>query len=202
MTREEAIRIIETVFQDEYVYKYYDSITHQALNMAIEALSADAESDDLISRADAISKCKNAENELTDEAERKGVRVARFIIGEMPSADAVEVDRTSEWVAVRREEYEDLIADAVPTVIRAKTFMRKEDFDKWAEDIKRQNKSIVCIPYDAEVVSADAVDVVRCKDCIHWKADNEVFELGFCCVFPQKWVAETFYCADGERREE
>ena len=45
------------------------------------------------------------------------------------------------------------------------------------------------------------VEVVRCKDCIHWKADNEVFELGFCCVFPQKWVAETFYCADGERRE-
>ena len=41
MTREEAIRSIETVFQDEYVYKYYDSITHQALNMAIEALSAD-----------------------------------------------------------------------------------------------------------------------------------------------------------------
>ena len=39
MTREEAIRIIETVFQDEYVYKYYDSITHQALDMAIEALS-------------------------------------------------------------------------------------------------------------------------------------------------------------------
>jgi hypothetical protein len=42
VTREEAIRIIETVFQDQYVYKYYDSITHQALNIAIEALSADA----------------------------------------------------------------------------------------------------------------------------------------------------------------
>ena len=42
---------------------------------------------DLISRDDAMSKCKNAENELTDEAERKGVRVARFIIGEMPSAE-------------------------------------------------------------------------------------------------------------------
>lgn len=39
MTREEAIRIIETVFQDEYVYKYYDSITHQALDMAIGALT-------------------------------------------------------------------------------------------------------------------------------------------------------------------
>lgn len=44
-------------------------------------------------------------------------------------------------------------------------------------------------------------ELVRCKDCIHWKADNEVFEMGFCCVFPQKWVAETFFCADGERRE-
>ena len=46
-------------------------------------------------------------------------------------------------------------ADAVPTVIRAKTFMQKEDFDKWAEDIKRQGENVVCIPCDAEVVSAN-----------------------------------------------
>ena len=39
MTREEAIRIIKNTFQDAYVYKYYDSVTHQALNMAIEALT-------------------------------------------------------------------------------------------------------------------------------------------------------------------
>lgn len=51
-------------------------------------------------------------------------------------------------------------------------------------------------------IEALQTDLVLCKDCIHWKADNEVFELGFCCVFPQKWVAETFFCADGERREE
>lgn len=57
------------------------------------------------------------------------------------------------------------------------------------------------IPKPCEDANCDCVEVVRCKDCIHWKADNEVFELGFCCVFPQKWVAETFYCADGERRE-
>ena len=82
-------------------------------------------------------------------------------------ANCVEVDRTSEWVAVRREEYEDLIADAVPTVIRATTFMRKEDFDKWAEDIKKQNKSIVCIPCDAEVVSADAVQGDECDHCVY-----------------------------------
>ena len=55
---------------------------------------------------------------------------------------------------IKPKEY--LSADAVPTVIRAKTFMRKEDFDKWADDIKKQNKNIVCIPCDAEVVSADA----------------------------------------------
>lgn len=48
-------------------------------------------------------------------------------------------------------------ADAEPTVIRAKTFMRKEDFDKWAEDIKKQGENVICIPCDAEVVSVDAV---------------------------------------------
>ena len=53
MLREEAIRIIETVFQDEYVYKYYDSITHQALDIAIEALKSEP-SEDLIKRSDAI----------------------------------------------------------------------------------------------------------------------------------------------------
>ncbi len=38
MTREEAIKIIEVVFQSKEAYKYYDSVTHQALDMAIEAL--------------------------------------------------------------------------------------------------------------------------------------------------------------------
>ena len=39
MTREEAIKIIEVVFKSKETYKYYSSVTHQALNMAIEALS-------------------------------------------------------------------------------------------------------------------------------------------------------------------
>lgn len=65
----------------------------------------------------------------------------------------------------------DLINRADPIVIRAKTFMRKEDFDKWAEDIKRQNKSIVCIPADAEVVSADAVQG-------EWMHDGQNFKGG------------------------
>ena len=57
-------------------------------------------------------------------------------------------------------------ADAEPTVIRAKTFMRKEDFDKFAEDIKRQGENVICIPCDAEVVSADAVPQLRQKDTL------------------------------------
>jgi hypothetical protein len=38
MTREEAIKIIEVVFKSKEAYKHNDSVTHQALNMAIEAL--------------------------------------------------------------------------------------------------------------------------------------------------------------------
>ena len=44
--------------------------------------------------------------------------------------------------------------------------------------------------------------IVRCKDCIHGKPSDEVKdELVYCLVHPQRWVSETFYCADGERRE-
>jgi hypothetical protein len=74
------------------------------------------------------------------------------------------------------------------------------DVYKWERDIALSQLEEYGIGF-AEKKRDDFVEVVRCKDCIHWKADNEVFELGFCCVFPQKWVAETFYCADGERRE-
>ena len=119
---------------------------------------------DYISRADAIeAMCDNCDWERKCHEDCDQMETIKAL----PSADAVEVDRTSEWVAVRREEYEDLIADAVPTVIRATTFMRKEDFDKWAEDIKKQNKSIVCIPCDAEVVSADAVQGDECDHCVY-----------------------------------
>lgn len=41
MIREEAIKIIEVVFKSKEAYKHNDSVTHQALNMAIEALQAE-----------------------------------------------------------------------------------------------------------------------------------------------------------------
>ena len=41
MTREEAIKVIEVVFKSKEAYKHNDSVTHQALNMAIESLQTD-----------------------------------------------------------------------------------------------------------------------------------------------------------------
>ena len=87
----------------------------------------------------------------------------------------------------------------VPTVIRAKTFMRKEDFDKWAEDIKRQNKSVVCIPCDAEVISADAVQLVRCKDCRWYEPKYKDKE--YDCPQGLYSVYADDYCSHGERKD-
>ncbi len=92
------------------------------------------------------AECKEQKSKLEHDRE--------WIIGCIKHDGFIKTDRFDKANQIILEA---LSADAVPTVIRAKAFMRKEDFDKWAEDIKRQNKSIVCIPYDAEVVSADAV---------------------------------------------
>lgn len=93
--------------------------------------------------------------------------------------------------------------NAEPIVIRAKTFMRKEDFDNWAADIKKQNKSIVCIPCDAEVVSAD--EVVRCKDCKYQQFyinDNESFHCNMVGLVNRHLDDGhgEFFCSCGERR--
>ena len=45
--------------------------------------------------------------------------------------------------------------EAEPTVIRSRTFMRAEDFEKWAERIREVNPNAVVIPCDAEVVSTE-----------------------------------------------
>lgn len=52
-----------------------------------------------------------------------------------------------------------------PTVIRSRTLLPTKDFKEWAKRIKEVNPNVIVIPCDAEVVSADAVVVVRCKDC-------------------------------------
>lgn len=53
---------------------------------------------------------------------------------------------------------------------------------------------------DAEII--DAVPVVRCKDCKHWRDDNPRANGYHCCyrmhnIFPMK---ESDFCSRGERR--
>lgn len=42
-----------------------------------------------------------------------------------------------------------------PTVIRSKTLMPTKDFKGWAKRVRENNPSVIVIPCDAEVVSAD-----------------------------------------------
>ena len=93
---------------------------------------------DLISRADAIDAVMKHHDGGLNQI-NYGLTLAKNEIQALPSADAVEVDRTSEWVAVRREEYEDLIADAEPKWNCTATFIAEQldrlrkmtDEEKW-----------------------------------------------------------------------
>ena len=142
MTREEA----KYELANAHKYFFDDERLDEAIDMAIKALSAEPSNlmshdeawgvidGDLISRADAMNKCKNAENELTDEAERKGLRVARFIIGEMPSADAVSREDADMLVGLRNFKeyirgYNDATAVAVE-VVRCKDCKYRDPEDE------------------------------------------------------------------------
>lgn len=118
MTREEAIQIIEVVFKSKEAYKHNDSVTHQALNMAIEALSAEAEQvtgklnspcdsllksdsdeckeqkskSDLISRQDELEQlCEDCRSISAQDCEYKDVCKTRRFILSFPSVDAVQI---------------------------------------------------------------------------------------------------------------
>jgi hypothetical protein len=46
-----------------------------------------------------------------------------------------------------------------PTVIRSKTLLPTKDFKEWAKRVRETNPNVIVIPCDAEVVSADAVQI-------------------------------------------
>ena len=94
-------------------------------------------------------------------------------------------------------------AEARPTVIRSKTLMPTKDFNEWAKRIRETNPDAVVIPCDAEVVSAEAVEVVRCKDCKYWKEWES--RTGSCHRSENgyNWfgVDSTDYCSFGEKKD-
>lgn len=52
-----------------------------------------------------------------------------------------------------------------------------------------------------DALSADAVEVVRCKDCIRTKERDEYTGRLWCSIH-RGYMEDTYYCADGLRRED
>ena len=88
---------------------------NKMVSKAIKALPSAEPKGDLISRADVLKYPIRLNHYDEENGSREfvyGVESVIEFVESLPSADAVEVDRTSEWVAVRREEYEDFLASA------------------------------------------------------------------------------------------
>ena len=90
-------------------------------------------------------------------------------------------------------------------LIDADDLKKKENMDyvkisTWDED--KQEFVLGTIGYISpdsvdRAKTVDAVPVVRCKDCIYWYD-------GMCgryCTLDQKEHSESYYCADGERKD-
>lgn len=62
-----------------------------------------------------------------------------------------------------------------------------------------------CIQELRELSAVDAVQVVRCCQCKHWKcfgdAEDGDYDIGTCELYNQGFGAECF-CSKGERKEE
>ena len=51
-----------------------------------------------------------------------------------------------------------------------------------------------------DIPDADAVEVVRCKDCKHGEIDDPDFPYQYYCRMGHMWNDAFHFCADGERR--
>lgn len=51
-----------------------------------------------------------------------------------------------------------------------------------------------------KIPSADAVEVVRCKNCKHW--NTELTKVFMCyCPMEDRWTGDDYYCASEERKD-
>lgn len=101
----------------------------------------------------------------------------------------------------------------MPRYIDADTLIQK--IDGWRESIAETygiNDEYVKVLGDVldiieDAPTEDVVEVVRCKDCKHWKDSDGIYRRGFDaeskCPLNLKEVYEgTFYCGKAEMREE
>ena len=71
--------------------------------------------------------------------------------------DIREIDLYSIHLDAFEVAIEALSAEAEPTVIRCKTLLNAEDFEAVATRIREENRNVIVIPCETEVVSAEAV---------------------------------------------
>lgn len=83
-------------------------------------------------------------------------------------------------------------------LIDADAFERRVMFDSEIEDLQ----DVIYALRDYESI-ADAVQVVRCKDCKHYReADPAHPDCDWCNRMICGTIKPDFFCADGERRNE
>ena len=81
-----------------------------------------------------------------------------------------------------------LIANEVHTIVRLTATGEQMDSVVYAEDIDN-------------APTIDAVQVVRCKDCVHYhKADRGHPDTDWCKRLICGTIKPDFFCADGERK--
>ena len=182
MTREEAIERLNSI------KGVFCVDTESAIDMAIEALSADADGEDLIIKGakgiqDGIYNIKDGE---LFEYKAKGGTVRTYPI--IPSADAVKRVDCSNFLLWLLEEIMDEDNWELNAVADGEIIARK---------LKKLGLLEVKDGYYHRIFDEN-VWVVRCKDCYH--AEDDITHM-YCVYFGHK-VYDDDYCSNAVERKE
>ena len=86
--------------------------------------------------------------------------------------------------------------------------MRLIDVDAFLEKMKRTSRYFDVVFDVEEMPTVDAVEVVRCLECKHWKpsgskAGNSFLDMEYIggCEFTKYYRRESDFCSYGERKE-
>ena len=88
------------------------------------------------------------------------------------------------------------------------TGKRLIDADAFLEKMKRTSRYFDVVFDVEEMPTVDAVEVVRCRECVHWKptgskAGNSFSDMEYIggCEFTNYYRTESDFCSYGERKE-
>ena len=199
MTKEEAIKYLQYIgmsFVPTDQYGDYDDPRpyEEALDMAIEALSADTTKGDLISRQWLLELYGDYIGDNGDPKYHVPLEVVRQNIKDAPSA----VCDDCIWTVCNynKVDWDTPSADAEPTVIRSKTLMPTKDFKEWANRVREENTNVIVIPCDAEVV-----DVNKAHEEEHLTITNKIKELQYAIAKTQTVVGKMVESAETAQGE-